>query len=102
MQSEVWQARRRHRLVCNHNSTRFRIPLQPAQVRLYLGCVLVAKIRVFFQCLVDDVFQLGWNGGVQANRRLGCAIQNRFEDHAAGVAVKWQCPGTHLVHDRPE
>jgi hypothetical protein len=43
----------------DRNSPRFCIPLQPLQIRSYIGCVLVAKIAVLLQCLVDDVLCLG-------------------------------------------
>jgi hypothetical protein len=42
----------------SYSLSRLCITLQPLQIRSHVGCVLVAQIAIFLQCLVDDVF---WN-----------------------------------------
>ena len=48
-----------------------RVPLQPLQVGSHVGGVLIAQIAVFLQRLVDDVFQLRRQVGIQPNRGSG-------------------------------
>ena len=45
-----------------------------------------------------------WRGeiGIEANRRDGSAVQDGFEDDAAGVAAKRERPRRHFVEDDAE
>src|SRR5580692_9616854 len=51
---------------------------------------------------MDDVFELGRNIGVEANRGGGSSIENRFEKNAAGLAAKGKRAGAHFVEHRAE
>ena len=64
------------------------------------AAVLVTQIAIFFQRLVDDVFELRWQVRIQPDRRDRRAIENRLEDQRRSVAAKWKLTGGHLVqHD---
>ena len=54
------------------------VPLQPLQIGADFGGVLVAKLAILFQTLVDDVFQFGRKVGVQPHRWRGRPVQNGF------------------------
>ena len=59
--------------------------------------VLIAKVAVFLQSLVDDFFELGRNLRVDPHRRHGWAFQNGVEDHSRGVYAEQQPPRGHLL-----
>ena len=73
---QVYAARR-----CHHTRTRgwhspcLRVPLQPLQVGSHLRGMLIAQVAVFLQRLVDDVFQLRRNIGIQPNRRTAARFR---------------------------
>ena len=59
--------------------TRFRVPLQALKISPHLRGDLITQIPVFFECLVNDVFEFGRQVRVEANRRNGCAFENGVE-----------------------
>jgi hypothetical protein len=62
---------------------------------------LVAQLSVFLQRL-RDFFELGSNVWVQSHRRDWRAIQNRFRNHASGLATEGQNPCHHRVKHHAE
>ena len=76
------------------------VAFQALQIGTNVGGVLVAKIAIFLQSLVDDIFQLLWKVGIEADRRDGSAVENGLEDQRRSVSAEGQCPGRHLIeHD---
>ena len=55
---------------------RLGIPLQPLQIRPHVGCVLIAKIAVFLQRLINDAFQFG--GTSRLKRISGGGSESRI------------------------
>ena len=78
-------------------SPRFRIALQPLEVGAQIGGMLVTQIAILLQRLVDDVFELRRNIGVETHRRDRSALQNRVKDRSRRIPTKRHRPGCHLV-----
>ena len=79
-----------------------RLALQALQVDAHLRGVLVAKIAVFFERFVDDVFELRREIGIQPQRRRRITIKNRLEGDARAFATEGKCAGRHFVKHRAE
>ena len=62
------------------------VALQPCQVRPQLGGVLVAQVAVFLQRFGEDLFDLGGQIGIDAQRRRRRTVEDRVEYHAGGCA----------------
>src|ERR1700687_4615873 len=75
------------------------IPLQPLQVSADIGRVLVAQVAILLESLVNDVFQLGRQVGVQPNRRCWSAVENRLENRGRAFSAEWQRPRRHFVQN---
>src|ERR1019366_2452044 len=54
-------------------------------------------IAIFLQCLVDDVFQLGWYVVIQPHWRCGSRVQNGFEDDSRAFPTERQRARRHLI-----
>ena len=91
-----WRGRRSHCWLCiglilRHrvaDSSRVRLPLQSQQVGSHLRCSLITQVAVLFQGLVDQLFQLLGNLGIQPHRGYWGTVQNPVEDHSRGVAME--------------
>jgi hypothetical protein len=58
---------------------RFRITLQPLQVGLNVGRMLIPNIAILFQgFIINDPFQFRWKIRIQAHRRGWFPVQNGF------------------------
>src|SRR5208283_1536933 len=64
------------------------VPFQPLKIGTNVRGVLVAQVLIFLQTLVDDVFELLRQIGIETHGWRGCSIQNRFEDHTRTFAAK--------------
>ena len=64
--------------------------------------MLVAQLAVLLQRAVDDVFQLGWQGRIQPDRRQRRAIHDGVEDHAGSFPAKGHSAGGHFIQDDAE
>ena len=87
---------------CRLRSDRLRgsgIALQTLQIRAHLGGVLVAQITIFFQSLVDDLFQLRWHVWIQADGGCRRTVQDGFENCCGAFATEGELPGGHLVQN---
>ena len=76
--------------------------LQPLQVGTHVCSVLVAQITIFFQSLINDVFQFWRKVRVQTNRRNWIARQNFMTNHSRTFSAKRQDSRGHLVEHRAE
>jgi len=61
-------------------SARFGLALEALEVSANFRGVLVAKVRILLESLVNDVFQLRGKIGIQAQRRNGRALEDGVED----------------------
>lgn len=68
--------------------------LQGPQVGEKLRSVLVALAAAFFEALVKDALQFGWDGGIAFARRYRRLGQNAFQDHVMGGALEGIAPVT--------
>jgi hypothetical protein len=82
--------------------TGFRVALQSLQIGTNFGGMLTSQVAIFFQALIDDLLQFGWQVRVQPHRRNGITFQNGVEDDPGTLAPERQCPSRHLVQNRPE
>ena len=63
---------------------------------------LIAKIAVFFEGLIDDVFQLRRKVRIQSHRGDRVTFQNGVKNHAGTFSAKGHGAGRHLVEHGPE
>src|ERR1035441_746730 len=85
---------RRRARACHRTAPALGVPLQPLQVGSHLRCALITQVAVFLQSLINDVFQLGRQIGIQSHGRNRCSI--RFHRRASSAdKVKLLSP-----HDR--
>jgi hypothetical protein len=81
-------------------TSRITIALQSLEVRANLGRVLISKLPILLQALVDDPFQFHRNVGVQPDGVYRRAVEDAIRNDCGAVATKWQCGSRHLVkHD---
>src|ERR1035438_1407549 len=66
------------------------IALQPQQLGTHLLCALITEFPVFFQCPVDDVFELRGQVGVEADWRNRGTLQNGIEDDSRAFPTEGQ------------
>src|SRR5216684_5388932 len=64
--------------------------------------MLVAKVAVFLQGLVDDFLKLWRHLWIEAHGSNGRAIEDGIENQAGAFAAKWQGTSGHLVKNHPE
>src|SRR2546422_4434664 len=83
-------------------SARLRVAFEPLQVGAHLGSVLIAKIAVFLQRLVDDPFEVNWEVGIQAHRRNGISVKNGVENDSRTLPTERQRSRRHLVENGTE
>src|ERR1700735_278618 len=60
---------------------------------------LIAQVAIFFQRLINDVFEFGGKFGIQAHRSDRSAIQNRVSNHAGSFTAKRNRAGGHFIQD---
>jgi len=78
---------------CQSRCSRLRSALISAEL-------LISKIAILLQSLVDDAFQFRREFGIQADRRGGNLVQNRIEDRRRGAAFEGKAAGAHFIkHD---
>src|SRR5712691_6653657 len=75
---------------------------QPLQIGANLRGVLVPKVSVFLQTLVDDLFQPRRKIRIQPHGRRGSRVQNGLEDYSRTFSTKRQRTRRHLVQHRSE
>ncbi len=64
--------------------------------------MLVAEVAIFFEGAVDDFFEARRQVGIEADRGNRRAIQDGFEDEAAGVTAEGERAGGHFIEDDTE
>src|SRR5205807_7693776 len=79
-----------------------RVAFESLEVSPDVGCVLIANLTIFLQCLVDDLFQLRRGVRVYSNWRHRCSIQDRIKCRACHVTPEWKHSCTHLIQNRTE
>src|SRR5450755_4465544 len=67
------------------------------KVGSHIRGMLVPQVAVFLQCLIDDLFQLGWHVRVQTHGSYRSAVQDRLEDGCCTPPTERQLAGDHLV-----
>src|SRR5271169_4281752 len=77
----------------NRASARVGVALQALEVGPHLGGNLVPQIAIFFERLIDDVFELGWEVRIQAHRGRRRAVENRLKDDGRTVPAEGQHSG---------
>jgi len=90
------------RRCCYGTAAGIGVALQALKVGAHLSGNLVAQISVLFERLVDDVLELGWEIGVQAQRGRGGAVEDCLEDGGGTFSAKREHTGRHLVEHRAE
>ncbi len=75
------------------------VALQTFEFGAHFRSVLIAKVAIFFEGAIDDVFEFGGEIGIEADWRDGGAIENRFEDEGTGVAAEGERARGHFVED---
>src|SRR5439155_26051479 len=83
-------------------SARLRVAFEPLQVGAHLGSVLIAKIAVFLQGLVDDPLEFDWDVGIQAHRMNGISVKNGVENDSRTFLTKRKCFIRHLLEKGSE
>ncbi len=78
------------------------VAFEALEVGSDLGRALVAQLTILFQSLVDDLFQLGRQIGVDAHGGSRLAVQDGVKDYGGGVAAEGDDAGRHLVEDGSE
>src|SRR5260370_42433386 len=78
------------------------VALEALQVRAEVGRVLVAKVTVLFEGLVDDVFEAGRQIWIQPHRRKRRLVKNGIEHGCGGFPSKGKLSGGHLVKHETE
>src|SRR5579883_1311019 len=73
------------------------VALEALQVGADIGGVLVAQVAVFLERLGDDVLELGWEIGIEADGGHRSAIKDGLENEGRGVAAEGQRARGHLV-----
>src|SRR5215472_15402452 len=66
--------------ILNLEPSRIGVALEPLEIASKFGCTLVAQFTILLEQLADDVFQLGWYGGIQPYRRQRSSIEDAVED----------------------
>src|SRR4029077_7705516 len=79
------------------NGDRFGIAFQPLLIGANLGGVLVSKVKILFQTLIDDALKFDWQVRVQTYCRGWCPIQSGFEEYPGTFSTKRKRTGRHLV-----
>src|SRR5262245_16938710 len=64
--------------------------------------MLVSKVPVFLQTLVDDFFEFVRQIGIESNWRNRNAVQDRLENDPCGFTTERQHPRAHLVENGAE
>ena len=64
--------------------------------------MLVTRLAILLERLVDDVFEFHWNVGIKAHWRHDGSVHDRFENYGDGFAAERGCAGGHLVKNRAE
>ena len=78
------------------------IAFQPLQIGAQLCRRLAAHLAIFFERLRENDFEFTGQIGIHARRRRRRTIQNRFRNHARGIAGERLAPGRHFVEHRAE
>src|ERR1700675_1215533 len=73
------------------------IPLQTLQVRTYVCGMLVTKIAVFLESLLDDLLKFRRKIRINPQRRCGSPIKNSLENYTGSISSKRQLPGAHFI-----
>src|SRR5580704_7506926 len=76
------------RTLIRRASSRTAVSLQSLQVAAHFGSVLISKVAIFLQRLIDDLFQPRREVGIEASGRGRHAIQDGVENHRRSVAAK--------------
>jgi hypothetical protein len=78
------------------------VAAEALELGAHLRGMLEAKIAVFLEGAIDDVFELRGEVRIDSNGRERRAIENGVEDQAGGVAAERQCASGHFVQDDTE
>ena len=78
--------------------SRFIVPLQPLQIGSHFRSVLVAQIAILLESLVDDLFQLGRNVGIQRTAEQAPGSE-WLRKSSSTFATEGQLAGRHLVEN---
>ena len=82
----------------NHcRASRFRIPLQPLQVRAEIRGMLIAKIAILLERFGDDSFEHDRQIGIQARDSRRRAVQNGVRDVRRALATEGRYSCGHLL-----
>src|SRR5271155_201954 len=80
----------------------FAFATQALQVGAHIGGVLVTRLAIFLEGLVDNVFEFRRDIGIEAHGRHDGAVHDRFENYGYGFATEGGCAGGHFVEHRAE
>src|SRR5437016_13920508 len=79
------------------NSAGLVVAFEPLQVGTNVRGVLVSKVVIFFQTLVDNLFELGRQIGIESNCRSWITIQDRFKNDSCTFTTERNCAGCHFI-----
>src|SRR5215468_7705743 len=83
-------------------SPRFTVALYSFHVSANVCCMLIAKVSIFFQRLVDDLLKLRGKLRVEVGSWQWLTVQNRIVNRRFRLTAERLLPGGHLVHNYAE
>src|SRR5712672_1041970 len=76
------------------------VALEPLQICAHVGSVLIAKVAVLLQSLVNGLFQARGQIGIEADSLSRNLVQNGIEDGRRALAAKRKNASGHFIeHD---
>ena len=78
------------------------LPPQTLEVNAEVGGGLVTQFEVFFQGLVENLFQFWRELGIEFQWRDGCAVENRVEHGSTCGTGKRRSSRGHFVQNDPQ
>ena len=78
------------------------VAAEALEIGTEFGGGLAAEVAIFFERLVDDVFEFGREFGMEPKRRNRSAIENGFGDDAGSFAAEGERAGGHFVKNDAE
>ena len=75
---------------------------QAFQIGAHIGGVLITRLAIFFECLLDNFVELGRHVRINASGSGRLALQNRIEDHGGRAAGECLARGHHFVQHEAE
>ena len=63
---------------------------------------LVALLAILFDCLIDDLFELGRKVGIEVVQWYGRVVQDGLFENLGRLSAEGALPGGHLIQNQAE